>query len=122
MSFICSDRWMKNRYGGPLRRMIAEDYAMRYYVDMVGTAAFQTDVVAYPAITVIQRGKSQDKVRIAHQPDLSTEALSNLCKAMRGRPSGFNGRVTESGRATPGRRALAAGIRCTAFAGTGAAA
>lgn len=95
MAFICSDRWMKNRYGGPLRRMIAQDYAMRYYVDMVGTAAFQTDVVAYPAITVIQRGKSQDKVRIAHQPELSTKALSNLCQAMRGQPSGFNGVVTE---------------------------
>ena len=96
MSFICSDRWMKNRYGGPLRRMIAEDYAMRYYVDMVGTAAFQTDVVAYPAITVIQQGKSDERVRIAHQPEISKKALSYLCKAMRGQPSGFNGVVAEA--------------------------
>jgi type I restriction-modification system DNA methylase subunit len=24
LGFICADRWMKNRYGGPLRRMVAE--------------------------------------------------------------------------------------------------
>jgi hypothetical protein len=76
--------------------MIAENFAMRYYVDMVGTAAFQTDVVAYPAITVIQRGKSDEKVRIAHQPEISKKALSYLCKAMRGQPSGFNGTVAEA--------------------------
>jgi hypothetical protein len=95
MSFICSDRWMKNRYGGPLRRMVAEDYAMLFYVDMVGTAAFQTDVVAYPAITVIQRGESDARVRIAHRPEVSKKALSYLCKAMKGPPSGFNGTVAE---------------------------
>lgn len=54
MCFICSDRWMKNRYGGPLRALISSGYSLRYYVDMVGTAAFQTEVTAYPAITVIQ--------------------------------------------------------------------
>jgi hypothetical protein len=96
MSFICSDRWMKNRYGGPLRRMISDGYTMRYYVDMVGTAAFQKDVVAYPAITVIARGDSDEKVRIAHQPEISRKALSYLCKAMRGQPSGFNGTVAEA--------------------------
>ena len=25
LSFICADRWMKNRYGGPLRAMVAKD-------------------------------------------------------------------------------------------------
>jgi hypothetical protein len=96
MSFICSDRWMKNRYGGPLRRMISDGYTMRYYVDMVGTSAFQSDVVAYPAITLIERGKSGEKVRIAHQPEISAKALSTLCKAMKGKPSGFNGTVAEA--------------------------
>ncbi len=96
LSFICSDRWMKNRYGGPLRRMIANDFTMRYYVDMVGTAAFQSDVVAYPAITVIERGKSVEKVRIAHQPEICRKALSVLCQAMKGKPAGFNGTVAEA--------------------------
>ena len=96
MSFICSNRWMKNRYGGPLRRMISDSYTMRYYVDMVNTEAFQSDVVAYPAITVIERGKSGEKVRIAHQPEISAKALSALCKTMKGKPSGFNGTVAEA--------------------------
>lgn len=96
MSFICSDRWMKNRYGGPLRRMISDGYTMRYYVDMVNTEAFQSDVVAYPAITVIERGKSGEKVRIAHQPEISVRALSALCKSMKGNPSGFDDTVAEA--------------------------
>ena len=62
--------------------MISDGYTMRYYVDMVGTSAFQSDVVAYPAITLIERGKSGEKVRIAHQPEISAKALSTLCKAM----------------------------------------
>ncbi len=96
MSFICSDRWMKNRYGEPLRRVISDGFTMRYYVDMVGTAAFQTDVVAYPAITVIQRGNSEQKVRIAHQPESSRAALLALCKAMKGQLASFNGTVAEA--------------------------
>ncbi|MGL4400104.1 MAG: Eco57I restriction-modification methylase domain-containing protein [Luteolibacter sp.] len=95
LNFICSDRWMKNRYGGPLRQMIADGYSMRYYVDMVGTSAFQTEVVAYPAITVIQKGISDVMVRIAHQPEISPPALSSLCKALTGKPRGFDGAVTE---------------------------
>ena len=95
MCFICSDRWMKNRYGGPLRAMITRDYAMRCYVDMVGTDAFQSEVVAYPAITVIAWEKPETPPRIAHQPELSATALEKLRKALTGRPSGFNGIVTE---------------------------
>lgn len=26
LGFICSDRWMKNRYGGPLRSLVAEQF------------------------------------------------------------------------------------------------
>ncbi len=95
MCFICSDRWMKNRYGGPLRAMITQDYAMRCYVDMVGTDAFQSDVVAYPAITLIAREKPQTKPRIAHQPELSAPALAELCAALGGRSSRYGGTVTE---------------------------
>lgn len=95
MSFICSDRWMKNRYGGPLRGMIAASYSLRYYVDMVGTDAFQSEVVAYPAITVIQRGQVKQPARVAHRPEISAAALSHLQKTLVGPCSGFNGTVTE---------------------------
>ncbi len=55
LGFICADRWMKNKYGGPLRRLIAEQFHLRAYVDMVNTPAFHSDVIAYPAIVVISR-------------------------------------------------------------------
>jgi len=31
---------MKNRYGGPLRRMVAERFHLKYYIDMVDTPPF----------------------------------------------------------------------------------
>lgn len=57
LGFICADRWMKNRYGGPLRKMVADSFHLKTFVDMVGTAAFHSDVIAYPAITIIAREK-----------------------------------------------------------------
>jgi hypothetical protein len=75
--FICADRWMKNRYGGRLRELVASDFHLKIYVDMVNTDAFHEDVIAYPAITVIERG-SRGPTRIAHQPEISAAALTKL--------------------------------------------
>ena len=94
LGFICSDRWMKNRYGSPLRRMIADGYSLKYYVDMVGTPAFHSEVVAYPAITVIQRAPAGN-LRIAHRPDVSTESLARLYQQLIGPSENFSGPVTE---------------------------
>lgn len=74
LGFICSDRWMKNKYGGPLRAFIAKDYHLRFHVDMVGTDAFCSKVTAYPAITVIAR-ESSGSTRIAVTPELTRPAL-----------------------------------------------
>jgi TaqI-like C-terminal specificity domain/Eco57I restriction-modification methylase len=82
LAFICADRWTKNRYGGPLRRLVAEGgYRLRAYVDMVDTPAFQSDVIAYPAITVIAR-EEPGPTRVARQPSLEVCALSALAAAM----------------------------------------
>ncbi|MBA2409739.1 MAG: hypothetical protein H0V62_08220 [Gammaproteobacteria bacterium] len=72
---------MKNRYGGPLRQMIAEHFHLKNYVDMVNTPAFHTDVVAYPAITIIAREK-RGATRIAHRPPITVEALSRLASSL----------------------------------------
>ncbi len=50
LGFICADRWIKNRYGWPLRSLIAKQFHLGIYVDMVDTPAFYADVIAYPAI------------------------------------------------------------------------
>lgn len=94
MCFICSDRWMKNRYGGPLRALISSGYSLRYYVDMVGTEAFQSEVTAYPAITVIQRGQSDAKPLLAHRPEVSSETLRQLHQIFTGPASNYNGTVS----------------------------
>lgn len=82
VGFICSDRWMKNRYGGPLREMVAKGFHLKYYVDMVDTDAFHSEVSAYPAITVISR-ETSTATRIAHRPQVDKETLVNLANDMR---------------------------------------
>jgi hypothetical protein len=82
LSFICSDRWMKNRYGGPLRAMVARDFHVKAYVDMVNTPAFYSDVVAYPAITLIERTRGET-TRVALRPAIETGSLRLLALDLR---------------------------------------
>lgn len=77
LGFICADRWMKNRYGGPLRRLIAEQFHLKIYVDMVDTPAFHSDVIAYPAITIISR-ETPGVTRIAHRPAINRATMTTL--------------------------------------------
>ncbi len=83
LGFICADRWMKNKYGGPLRSLIARDYHLKFYVDMVDTQAFHSDVTAYPAIFVISRERG-GKTRIAHRPKVEAPVLAALASALAG--------------------------------------
>lgn len=83
LGFICSDRWMKNRYGAPLRKLIADRFHLKVYVDMVDTPAFHSEVTAYPAITVISREKS-GTTRIAHRPSIDRSTLVALAKELTG--------------------------------------
>jgi hypothetical protein len=81
LAFICADRWMKNRYGGPLRRIVSDGFHLKVYVDMVNTPAFQSEVIAYPAITIISREKS-GPTRIARRPEISSAALAKLSRSL----------------------------------------
>lgn len=82
LSFICADRWMKNRYGGPLRAMVAKDFHLAAYIDMVDTPAFHSDVIAYPAITVIARAGGS-VTRMAYRPEIEAGTLTALAAAIR---------------------------------------
>ena len=77
LGFICADRWMKNRYGGPLRKLVADNFHLKFYIDMVDTPAFHAEVIAYPAITVISNERP-GKTRVAHRPAIESKALSRL--------------------------------------------
>ncbi|WP_159788349.1 Eco57I restriction-modification methylase domain-containing protein [Sodalinema gerasimenkoae] len=82
LGVICSDRWMKNRYGGPLRCLIAEQFHLKIYVDMVDTPAFYSQVMAYPAITVITRDVP-GATRLAHRPKIDAATLTQLAGVLR---------------------------------------
>lgn len=82
LGFICADRWMKNRYGGPLREFIARNFNLKAYVDMVDTNAFHSEVSAYPAITVISKTKAGG-TRIAHRPEIERTVLSAVAAEIR---------------------------------------
>lgn len=81
LGFICSDRWLKNRYGGLLRKLVAERYHLRYYVDMVDADAFHSEVIAYPAIIVIE-SSPKAPTRVAFRPAISAENLTTLAQAL----------------------------------------
>jgi Eco57I restriction-modification methylase/TaqI-like C-terminal specificity domain len=94
LGFICADRWMKNRYGGPLRKLIATQFHLKIYVDMVDTPSFDSDVIAYPAITIISR-ESPGSTRIAHRPTLDQSTLATLAERLRAHPFQHHATVRE---------------------------
>lgn len=55
LGFICANRWIKNKYGGPLREMVAQSFNLDVYIDLEQADAFHEQVDAYPAITIIRR-------------------------------------------------------------------
>lgn len=74
LGFICSDRWMKSRYGKKLRMMVAEDFWLKKYINTNGVDAFDGDVSTYTAITVIEKSRpAATEVVIA--PDSDPVAL-----------------------------------------------
>jgi len=81
LGFICADRWMKNRYGRPLRELIAADFHLETYIDMDGVRAFENEVDAYPAITVIGRKTAQAQAtRLVKCPQL--DDLGAIARAL----------------------------------------
>ena len=83
LSFICSDRWMKNRYGLRLRQFVASNYHVKHYVDMAGTDAFQKSVETYAAITTFTKGNGTGKTTaVAKQPCIETKYLERLSKCL----------------------------------------
>jgi len=95
-AFICADRWMRNQYGAELRRFITSDFAVETVVEMHDASAFEDEVDAYPAITVL-RNRAQTRTVVASVGDLtllgSTEAAacSLACELIEGTRSSIRG-------------------------------
>jgi hypothetical protein len=99
LGFLCANRWLKNRYGGPLRERISRDFHLEHVIDLAGADAFRSEVDAYPAITVIRRvsGRAPERqterqterhTRLARRPELDAPSLARLVRALqRGGPA-----------------------------------
>jgi len=56
LGFICADRWMRNQYGRLLRGLITGRYDVEAIITMHDVNAFEEQVSAYPAISILHRG------------------------------------------------------------------
>lgn len=54
LGYICADRWMRNQYGEPLRELVAREHSVEAVWTMHQADAFEAEVDAYPAITIIR--------------------------------------------------------------------
>ncbi|MGC5625225.1 Eco57I restriction-modification methylase domain-containing protein [Streptomyces albidoflavus] len=86
LGFICADRWMRNQYGRALRQLVTRGYSMDLVLTMHDVDAFEEQVSAYPAITVISRGAQGTAVAADATGAFDAEAAR-----------GFGKWVTESG-------------------------
>jgi hypothetical protein len=101
LGFICANRWIKNKYGGPLREHASSGFHLRYFIDLEGAPAFHSDVIAYPAITVFERGSS-GPTRIAIRPVVEEASLTRLVTALRTDGAASDDRIDEVAQAAAG--------------------
>jgi adenine-specific DNA-methyltransferase len=57
LGFICADRWMRNQYGQHLRQLISRHYRVEAVIAMHDVDAFDEQVSAYPAISILRKGR-----------------------------------------------------------------
>ncbi|WP_435009273.1 Eco57I restriction-modification methylase domain-containing protein [Tundrisphaera lichenicola] len=72
-AYICADRWMLNQYGADLRQLVTSGFNVETIIEMHNAEAFDSDVSAYPAISVIRR-EPQRQAIVAR----ATTSLSSL--------------------------------------------
>ncbi|MEU6088095.1 Eco57I restriction-modification methylase domain-containing protein [Streptomyces sp. NPDC047085] len=78
LGFICADRWMRNQYGRALRQLVTRGYSMDLVLTMHDVDAFEEQVSAYPAITVISRGAQGTAVAADATGAFDAEAASRF--------------------------------------------
>ncbi|MFB1077636.1 Eco57I restriction-modification methylase domain-containing protein [Photobacterium damselae] len=81
LSFICTDRWTKNRYGAGLRNKIAASFQLDLFIDLYGQKAFMSDVMTYPAITQLSKNK-QKRTCVLHNPNVTHDLSDNIQKCL----------------------------------------
>lgn len=98
LAFICANRWLKNRYGGPLRERISRSFFLEHVIDLEGADAFHSEVDAYPAITVIRRAEgapAERRTRMARRPQIDAASLARLVGALQNGGPSADSRIEE---------------------------
>lgn len=87
-AYICADRWMLNDYGSALRDFITtEGYNVRHIIEAHHVQAFESEVNAYPAVTIIAR-ESQGPVTVSKAlPGIEKETTRSLVRSISARGS-----------------------------------
>jgi hypothetical protein len=82
-AYICADRWMLNDYGSALREFITtEGYNVRHVIEAHDVPAFETEVSAYPAVTIIAREKQGPVTVSKALPGIENEKTQTLVKSI----------------------------------------
>ena len=82
-AYICADRWMLNDYGSALREFITtEGYNVRHIIEAHDVQAFEFDVSAYPAVTIIAREKQGPVTVSKALPGIETANRARLIRSL----------------------------------------
>ena len=83
LGFICADRWMRNQYGRELRKLVSGGYALDACVTMHDVDAFEEQVAAYPAVTILRRGEQGPAVAADTKREFDDSAARDLVEWVR---------------------------------------
>ncbi len=95
LAFICADRWLKNKYGGPLREKLGSSCALEVHIDMRRASAFREEVLSYPAITVLRRSESSSPTKVVAADGEDTPDLKSLARELKRAESGAYRELSE---------------------------
>lgn len=77
LAFITANRFARNLYGRRLRKHIAARFHVRAFVDMEHTQPFESPVMAYPCVVVVDRDRGQPTAA-ASLSDLRPEGIEEV--------------------------------------------
>lgn len=94
--FICADRWMFNQYGAELRKLVSSGFSVETVAQMHQADAFEDQVSAYPAVTIIRRASQGPVVVASLSPGAERSGVEALVKELSG--SAESSRATNAAR------------------------
>nr|PKY81165.1 SAM-dependent methyltransferase [Pseudoglutamicibacter albus] len=91
LSYICADRWMHNSYGKALRGLVYKGYAVETVWQMHDVDAFEAEVSAYPAITLIGNTSQGEATFIDTTEDFNEHSAREALAFTRGNEEALRG-------------------------------